>query len=108
MSPSSLFPVHVLVNYTIIFSKFQYHKMDKELIRQREAFKKRALAQPTVEKRKLKTRDDSDEQASKKHKSSSKPKGNGLYDGIISLTDKYSHILSIYWFYDPVTVFLWI
>lgn len=48
--------------------------MDRELIRQREAFTKRALAQPTVEKRKLKTRDDSDEQAAKKHKSSSKPK----------------------------------
>lgn len=44
--------------------------MDKELLRQREAFKKRALAQPTVEKRKLKTKDDSNEQASKKHKSS--------------------------------------
>ena len=49
--------------------------MDKELLRQREAFKKRALAQPTVEKRKLKTKDDSDEQAAKKQKSSSKQKG---------------------------------
>ena len=51
--------------------------MDKELLRQREAFKKRALAQPTVEKRKLKTRDD-DEVSTKKHKSSSKPKGTEL------------------------------
>ena len=83
----------LLVNYTIIFFKIsvlivilQHHKMDKELIRQREAFKKRALAQPTVEKRKLKTRDDSDEQASKKHKSSSKPKGNSHHNWIISLT----------------------
>ena len=48
--------------------------MDKELLRQREAFKKRALAQPTVEKRKLKTKDDSDDQPSKKHKPS-KQKG---------------------------------
>ena len=52
-------------------------RMDKELLRQREAFKKRALAQPTVEKRKLKTRDD-DEVSTKKHKSSSKPKGTEL------------------------------
>lgn len=49
--------------------------MDQELLRQREAFKKRALAQPTVEKRKLKIKDDSEEQATKKHKSSSKQKG---------------------------------
>lgn len=46
--------------------------MDPELIRQREAFKKRAHAQPTVEKRKLKTSDDN-ERSAKKPKSS-KPK----------------------------------
>ena len=47
--------------------------MDQELIRQRELFKKRALAQPTVEKRKPKASEDSD-RSSKKQKVSSKSK----------------------------------
>lgn len=42
--------------------------MDQELIRQRELFKKRALAQPTVEKRKIKHQDGD---KPKKHKPSS-------------------------------------
>ncbi|XP_052256979.1 general transcription factor IIE subunit 2-like isoform X1 [Dreissena polymorpha] len=39
--------------------------MDQELIRQRELFKKRALAQPTVEKRKLKTSSELDKPSKK-------------------------------------------
>ncbi|KAK3597913.1 hypothetical protein CHS0354_042251 [Potamilus streckersoni] len=46
--------------------------MDPELLREREAFKKRALAQPTVEKRK-KPKDENNEKAAKKQKLSSKP-----------------------------------
>lgn len=53
--------------------------MDQELIRQRELFKKRALAQPTVEKRKIKHQD-GDKPKKQKVSSSSKdkePKTNG-------------------------------
>lgn len=46
--------------------------MDQELIRQRELFQKRALAQPTVEKRKLKPA--AVDKPAKKPKPSSKPK----------------------------------
>lgn len=47
--------------------------MDQELLRQRELFKKRALAQPTVEKRRSKP-EDSDKPAKKPKTASSKPK----------------------------------
>ncbi|KAL4236843.1 Transcription initiation factor IIE subunit beta [Mactra antiquata] len=47
--------------------------MDQELIRQREAFKKRAIAQPTVEKRKSKSSNDG-EKSKKPKLSSNKPK----------------------------------
>ena len=48
--------------------------MDKALIDQLGAFKKRALSQPTVEKRKLKSSDDTERQSKKSKTSSSKPK----------------------------------
>lgn len=47
--------------------------MDKALLKEREAFKKRALAQPSVEKRKKhRERDENDERAAKKPKSAPK------------------------------------
>lgn len=48
--------------------------MDQELLRQREAFKKRAISQPTVEKRKSKSSNDSEKSSKKQKLSSNKPK----------------------------------
>ena len=62
--------VHLLI---VIDSVFQITVMDPALLRERELFKKRALAQPTVEKRKIKTDDSS--RPNKKPKSAPRPRG---------------------------------